>query len=74
MISSALMRGVPIVQHYDLDATLSEIIDQVIHQALSAVKRGVTVTEGGDKLLDRASRSLEQKDHPEGSTTHETVS
>ncbi|MGI8407135.1 MAG: 2-phosphoglycerate kinase [Actinomycetota bacterium] len=67
MISSALMRGVPIVQHYDLDRTLSEIIDQVIHQALSAVKRGVNVTEGGDKLLDRASKSLEQKAHPEGS-------
>lgn len=74
MISSALMRGVPIVQHYDLDATLSEIIDQVIRQALDAVKRGVNVTEGDDNLLDRASRSLEPKDHHEGSTSHETVS
>lgn len=74
MVSSALMRGVPIVQHYDLDATLSEIIDQVIHQALDAVKRGVNVTEGSDKLLDRASKTIEDKTAHEGSSTHETVS
>lgn len=74
MISSASMRGVPIVQHYDLDATLSEIIDQVIRQALDAVKRGVNVTEGGDTLLDRASKTIQQKFDPEGSPTHETVS
>ena len=43
MVSSALMRGVPIVQHYDLDATLTEMIDHVIQKALEAAERGVSV-------------------------------
>jgi 2-phosphoglycerate kinase len=34
MISSALIRGVPRVSHYDLDATLSQILDLVMDKAL----------------------------------------
>ena len=36
MVSSALIRGVPTISHYDLDATLSQIIDHVITKALTA--------------------------------------
>jgi 2-phosphoglycerate kinase len=38
MVSSALMRGVPTISHYDLDATLSEIIDHVITKALAPAR------------------------------------
>lgn len=39
MINSALIRGVPAISHYDLDATLSQIIDHVSAKALSTVAR-----------------------------------
>lgn len=50
MISSAAMRGVPQVEHYDLDTTLTEIIDHVITKALETVERGVPM-EGTDEVL-----------------------
>jgi 2-phosphoglycerate kinase len=43
MISSALIRGVPRIAHYDLDATLSEMIDHVINKALKIAERGTDV-------------------------------
>lgn len=54
MISSALMRGVPVVPHYDLDASLSQIIDRVIAKALEQVERGVDVRPQDGKLLEQA--------------------
>ncbi len=50
MISSAAMRGVPQVEHFDLDTTLTEIIDHVITKALETVERGVSI-EGSDEVL-----------------------
>lgn len=54
MESSALMRGVPIVSHYDLDATLTQIVEQVITKALESAARGVAVRAADDKLLEQA--------------------
>lgn len=53
MVSSALMRGVPIVPHYDLDESLTKIIEIVIEKALESAERGVSVSDKG-LLLDRA--------------------
>ena len=58
MISSGLMRGVPIISHYDLDTTLTEIIDHVITRALEAAERGVRVAGSDDKLLERAVEAM----------------
>jgi 2-phosphoglycerate kinase len=58
MISSATMRGVPIVSHYDLDTTLSQIIDHVMTKALESAEHGVQVRAADDKLLERAIESL----------------
>jgi 2-phosphoglycerate kinase len=75
MVSSALMRGVPIVQHFDLDATLTEMIEQVIQKALEAAERGVSVASpGDDKLLEQAVEIIDRQKGKEGTTTHETVS
>lgn len=54
MISSAMMRGVPVVPHYDLDTSLAQIIDRVIAKALEQVNRGVDVGPHDDKLLEQA--------------------
>lgn len=45
MISSALMRGVPTISHYDLDATLTQVIDHVMNRALETGERRVA-TQG----------------------------
>lgn len=56
MIDSAMMRGVPVVAHEDLDNTLSKILDQVITKALEAAERGARVSpEGEERLLEQAS-------------------
>lgn len=64
MIDSALMRGVPVVEHEDLDNTLSKIVDQVITKALEAAARGARVSpEGEEKLLEQAVEVMDkQKD------------
>jgi 2-phosphoglycerate kinase len=54
MVSSGLMRGVPIVSHYDLDATLTQIIDHVISKALDSSARGVRVATKDEELLEKA--------------------
>lgn len=72
MESSALMRGVPTIKHYDLDRTLSEIIDHVITAALEVVERGGVDSKGKDKLLERAGESLGRR-KSEGSVARETV-
>jgi 2-phosphoglycerate kinase len=72
MISSAMMRGVPIVSHYDLDTSLSEIIDHVLTKALEAVDRGAMAPASKGKLLERAAEAMDRK-RTEGSKRHETV-
>lgn len=54
MVSSALMRGVPTIAHYNLDETLSQVIDHVITKALETVERGVKVEGRDEELLERA--------------------
>jgi hypothetical protein len=71
MSSSAMMRGVPIIPHVDLDATLSEIIDHVITKAFEVVDRGVGVAN--EKVLERAAEAI-GRPKAEGTPTHETVS
>jgi len=73
MVSSALMRGVPTIQHYDLDATMSEIIDHVIRKALEAAESGVRVSGKDEKLLERAVEVIDRGTRDEGSATRETV-
>lgn len=74
MVSSALMREVPIVQHYDLDATLTEIIDIVIRKALDAAERGVvSIDDTDENLLGRAVEAIDRQERDEGSTAHEVV-
>jgi 2-phosphoglycerate kinase len=70
MVSSARVRGVPTISNFDLDMTLSEIIDHVIRRALEMVERGTSVV-GTDDLLERAVEAVREK---EGSVTRETVS
>jgi 2-phosphoglycerate kinase len=76
MINSAMMRKVPIVEHDDLDNTLSKIIDQVITKALEAAERGAVVTPGGDdKLLEKAVQVVgkQKNGKTEGKALSETV-
>ena len=76
MVTSALMRGVPIVSHYDLDATLSQTIDHVITQALEAVHSDVAVSEDDERLLERAVEAMGKgkNEQERGSSSHEAVS
>lgn len=53
MISSATMRGVPTINNYDLDTTLSEIIDHVLSKALEAADNGAAVDSAAGKLLEQ---------------------
>ncbi|HEY7875659.1 MAG TPA: hypothetical protein VIG64_11125, partial [Actinomycetota bacterium] len=73
MINSAAMRAVPVVEHYDLDTTLSQIIDQIIPKALETVGRAGQVAESDERLLERAVEAIGRQ-REEGSTEHETVS
>lgn len=63
MVSSALMRGVPIVPHYDLDETLTKIIEIVIQKALESAGRGVAVAGSDEKglLLERAVEAIDRE-------------
>jgi 2-phosphoglycerate kinase len=70
MVSSARVRGVPTISNFDLDATLSEIVDHVIQRALDMVGRGTSVVET-DQLFERTVEAVREK---EGRATHETVS
>lgn len=62
MVSSAMMRSVPIVNHYDLDATLSEIIDHVLNRAVHAIEQGATGEAGRGVLIDKAAESVADED------------
>jgi len=69
MVNSALMRGVPVIQHVDLDESLSEVIDHVLLKALSMVERGADVG-GGDRLEEVVENTVDR----EGSAEREAVS
>jgi 2-phosphoglycerate kinase len=68
MVNSALMRGVPVIDHLDLDTSLSEVVDHVLLKALSMVERGAPV-EGASAL-----EKVVEKIGTEGSPTREAVS
>jgi 2-phosphoglycerate kinase len=70
MMTSALMRGVPIISHVALDATLMEIIDQVLTKVIERAERGTVDVEEG--LLERAVEAVGRKKN-EGSATREVV-
>lgn len=72
MVSSALMRGVPTIPHYDLDASLSQIIDHVLTKALEAAEHGASVERSEEKLLERAVEALGTQ-RQEGRSTREVV-
>lgn len=61
MVSSALMREVPTIEHYDLDATLSQMIDHVIRKALEAVEHGVSVAEDDTSRITRAAQAMDRE-------------
>lgn len=63
MVSSALMREVPIVPHYDLDESLTKIIEIVIAKAFESAERGVKLA-GSDEtgsLLEQAAGVLDRQ-------------
>ncbi|MDQ3941446.1 MAG: zeta toxin family protein [Actinomycetota bacterium] len=72
MISSALMRGVPVIEHVDLDNSLSEVIDQVIRKALEVAERGAIAGGDEERLLERAVQAME-RENKEGGITREVV-
>lgn len=75
MINSAMMRKVPIVEHDDLDTTLSLIIDQVIQKALEAADRGAVVSESETPLLDQAVEVIgKQRNGAKENASHEAIS
>jgi 2-phosphoglycerate kinase len=71
MVNSAAMRGVPTVASYDLDETLSQIIDHVIEKALSQVQQGVEVSREDEKKLERVVEVIDS--NGEGSSKREVV-
>ena len=75
MMSSALMREVPIIPHDDLDLTLSRIMDQVITSAYEAVEANKDTVESDEntELLERAAEAVD-REKQEGSAQRETVS
>jgi 2-phosphoglycerate kinase len=72
MVNSAAMRGVPIIAAYDLDDTLSQIIDHVIEKALDQVEQGVEVSRDDEKTLERMVEVIDQH-NGEGSKKREVV-
>lgn len=73
MVSSALMRGVPVVTYEDIDATLSRIIDLVLNNALELVEQGAAVRTDEERLLERAAEAI-GRGRPEGRAAGETIS
>lgn len=73
MVSSALMRGVPTIEHYDFDETLSQMIDHVIRKALAAGAEGEGGETRAESTLGRAVEALE-KQTIEGTERREAIS
>lgn len=72
MMSSALMREVPIISHDDHDNTLSEIMDHIITRAYESVEEQ-REDRGKQELLERAVEVVDRQKE-EGSTHREAVS
>lgn len=62
MLSSAMIRGVPIVTHHDLDATLSQIIDHVFAYATKVLERGGATNTAADELLGRITSATQPEE------------
>jgi 2-phosphoglycerate kinase len=60
MVSSALVRGVPTIEHYDLDQTLSQMIDHVIEKALEAGAEQGDLSGTDGSMLGRAVEALDK--------------
>jgi 2-phosphoglycerate kinase len=60
MVNSARMRGVPVIEHIDLDNSLSEVIDHVLRKALEVAASNSSVTRSDDKLMGQAVEALEK--------------
>jgi hypothetical protein len=71
MSSSALMRGVPVISHLDLDATLSQIVDHVINKA-NEVDFDAEANEGDHQLIEAAADAIRNSSEG-GSNKRETV-
>jgi 2-phosphoglycerate kinase len=65
MINSALIRGVPVVQHFDLDNTLSQIVDHVIKKALETAKRTDAIAGSEEELLEKAVEAIDRQHREE---------
>lgn len=72
MISSALMRGVPVIAHGELDATLTEVLDHVITEALEIGERSPEAVSNDRRLLGQAAQVI-QKQKGEGTRKREVV-
>lgn len=72
MISSALMRGVPVIPHGDLDTTLAEVLDHVITKALEVDEATPEALLDDGDLRDKAARVIE-KQKEERSKNREAV-
>ena len=74
MVTSAMMRGVPVIAHNDLDRTLSETISHVVAQALKSVEGGKPKDQAGqdDGMLNHAVGVIDRE--REGSGSNEAVS
>ena len=71
MISSALMREVPIVSHDDHDQTLSQIMDHIITTAYAAVEG--RENDGADQALLEKAVEVVDKQKEKGHAERETV-
>jgi hypothetical protein len=50
-----------VVTHYDLDATLAQIIDHVFAHATNALERGAAAVADDSGLLERAVEVIDQQ-------------
>ena len=61
MVNSARMRGVPVIEHVDLDNSLTEVIDHVLQKALEIAAENSSVTGSDEKMIGQAAEALEKK-------------
>ncbi|HET7481909.1 MAG TPA: hypothetical protein VFK89_03520, partial [Actinomycetota bacterium] len=76
MVNSARMRGVPVIEHVDLDNSLTEVVEHVLRKALEMAERTPSVTSSDEKLmgqaveaLERSTKEQQKKKQKEGSIT-----
>jgi 2-phosphoglycerate kinase len=69
MVSSASVRGVPTISNFDLDTTLSEIIDHIIRRARPMVEREKGVDKKEEGLIDRTVEAIRNTERRVASET-----